>query len=656
MDFTTRFYFLFYEAWLGFLYLVRQELEKFADGLATWIQGLTAQTMPENWRDYLAEELADWEDKGIIVQPHSLPVLEKWILAKAKRRGTLPAGYPASDPGTSPDRFADLARQYPSSVVIVDTETAGFDRDSGVVYQETSPEFRAKVQRALELLNPEVAAWWQSPGVNGLVRSYDQDDFPGSSPHHSFCLVENGQAIVVVDRRFTAGRTAQGIIYLAHSGLFSFPKDANFNFRSSLTPMSPSVRALRVGQDRAVLDSARSVSIVAEMAVRQSASLEDGTLAVRAKDIGGMTWRELLQALAAYRLPPDVRALKIILPGRGSGPLRAIFLSADLLRAFLQLPLPDRQAIMAAASSVRPDEAQAAIARAVAAKTPAENLRPVGHELAPSPELPYNSGRNQTAPASPHPIALAADAEKKQPAGKSPTNAADPRGLATYTFGWDPPGNEGGVDDSLWGSQKPKTWRERLALRDYWDRGMDTALLFWAFAPNASLFLQHFLANTGTKHTADVKSLTSKSTFANNYMVKDVNDAMAFAEANVKPGSGARIVTTGESAGRNASDSLDWFYALGYYRTWARGTVSHGLEKPGLPAKFTMTWQYSIRDDYGFSAKPKKFGIGGGVADTEMAALNLAGYARSFEVIGTQTITVEWHRGQRVGSGAKVTR
>jgi hypothetical protein len=390
MDFTTRFYFLFYEAWLGFLYRVRQELEKFADGLATWIQALTAQTMPENWRDYLADELADWEDKGIIVQPHGLPVLEKWILAKAKRRGTLPLGYRASEPGMVADRFADLARVYPSSVAVADTEMAGFDRDSRVVFQETSPEFRAKVQRALELLDPEVAAWWQSPGVNGLVRSYDQDDFPGSSPHHSFCLVENGQAIVVVDRRFTAGRTAQGIIYLAHSGLFLFPKDANFNFRPSFSPISAAVKDLRFGRDPAVLESAKSISIVAEMSVKRSTALgsgsssEDGTLAVTAKDIGDLTWRDLLRALAAYRLPPDVRALEIILPGRGSGPVRTIFLSADLLRAFLQFPLADRQTIMAAASSVRPDEAQAAIVRAVAvAERETNGIGPVGRQELP---------------------------------------------------------------------------------------------------------------------------------------------------------------------------------------------------------------------------------------------------------------------------------
>jgi hypothetical protein len=92
----------------------------------------------------------------------------------------------------------------------------------------------------------------------------------------------------------------------------------------------------------------------------------------------------------------------------------------------LQLPLADRQSIMSAAGSVSVEAAQAAITRAVAAKTAARNPRqpspvpqsPAGQKLAPSPELPYNSGRSQAAPAVPQRIALAAvDVENKQPAG-----------------------------------------------------------------------------------------------------------------------------------------------------------------------------------------------------------------------------------------------
>jgi hypothetical protein len=169
-----------------------------------------------------------------------------------------------------------------------------------------------------------------------------------------------------------------------------FPKDANFNFRPSFSPISAAVKDLRFGRDPAVLESAKSISIVAEMSVKRSTALgsgsssEDGTLAVTAKDIGDLTWRDLLRALAAYRLPPDVRALEIILPGRGSGPVRTIFLSADLLRAFLQFPLADRQTIMAAASSVRPDEAQAAIVRAVAvAERETNGIGPVGRQELP---------------------------------------------------------------------------------------------------------------------------------------------------------------------------------------------------------------------------------------------------------------------------------
>jgi hypothetical protein len=166
-----------------------------------------------------------------------------------------------------------------------------------------------------------------------------------------------------------------------------------------------------------------------------SGQVVDGVLTVRAKDIGDLTWRDLLLSLAAYRLPPDVRALMILVYGREPRPFCTIYLSTELLRAFLQLPLADRQAIMSAASSVSVEGAQAAITRAVAAKTAARSPQqpspaqqnPSGPKLAPSSAVSYNQKSSPAAPASPPgkaPTKLPpGGAEKKQPAGKSETKA-----------------------------------------------------------------------------------------------------------------------------------------------------------------------------------------------------------------------------------------
>jgi hypothetical protein len=121
----------------------------------------------------------------------------------------------------------------------------------------------------------------------------------------------------------------------------------------------------------------------------------------------------------------------------------------------LQLPLADRQTIMAAASSVRPDEAQAAIVRAVAVKTPAQDPRPSDRKLAPSPELPYNQKRTPAAPASPQPIELAAaDAEQKPRAGKNETHATDPIGLLTRHLAYKAPGNKIAAYSAQWNNFK----------------------------------------------------------------------------------------------------------------------------------------------------------------------------------------------------------
>jgi hypothetical protein len=291
MDSTKLFYFYLCDVWREFMFLVEQNFQEFGEAVVLWAHAMTDRAMPGDWRDRLADFLADWTDEqGTIVEDQSLPVLFDWVAALGRQRGVLP-------------------------------------KDPNVVYPED--------------------AWMKC------------------------------------------------------------------NYRVPVAP-TPSSGA--------------------------SGQVIDGVLTMQAKDIGDLTWRDLQRALAAYRLPSDVRALMVLVQGRDPRPFCTIYLSVELLRAFLQLPLADRQSIMSAASAVSVEAAQASITRAVAATTAARNPRQPslsqqtssGPKLARSPESPYNSGRNQAAPASPQPVVLAADdVEQKQPAGKGETDATNSPGLLT---------------------------------------------------------------------------------------------------------------------------------------------------------------------------------------------------------------------------------
>ncbi len=91
----------------------------------------------------------------------------------------------------------------------------------GVETAGTGPEvtdsFRAKVQLALELLDPDIARWWKATSVGGQLRARDAG-WTGKKQHS---WIESEAPLVEVDKSYTAGQTAQAIIDQVNSGLFA---------------------------------------------------------------------------------------------------------------------------------------------------------------------------------------------------------------------------------------------------------------------------------------------------------------------------------------------------------------------------------------------------------------------------------------------------
>jgi hypothetical protein len=71
--------------------------------------------------------------------------------------------------------------------------------------------YRAKVHKALELLEPKIARWWQAAG--GRIRSWVAKRWQ----FMYFGRIEDGRPVVHVDHSFVASQTAQAIINEAGS-------------------------------------------------------------------------------------------------------------------------------------------------------------------------------------------------------------------------------------------------------------------------------------------------------------------------------------------------------------------------------------------------------------------------------------------------------
>jgi hypothetical protein len=82
---------------------------------------------------------------------------------------------------------------------------------------DTTPSFRAKVQFLLELLDPDVASWWKSNRILGILRSRKTTGwvFWRST---SVSSAENGRPVVIVDEGSTAAEAAEAIVHELRHG------------------------------------------------------------------------------------------------------------------------------------------------------------------------------------------------------------------------------------------------------------------------------------------------------------------------------------------------------------------------------------------------------------------------------------------------------
>ena len=99
-------------------------------------------------------------------------------------------------PNESPD--SNLSDFNSSPFMVNGVEIAGLG-------PMTTDSYRAKVKMVLKLLDPLVAEWWESISIQGDVRS--RSVIWGWS---NFTLLENDRPVIVVDKSFTSGQTAQG--------------------------------------------------------------------------------------------------------------------------------------------------------------------------------------------------------------------------------------------------------------------------------------------------------------------------------------------------------------------------------------------------------------------------------------------------------------
>jgi len=356
------------------------ETREFLNPLQDWVNNLLQRHLPPDWRTRLSDYLALWESEGFRLVGQSASSLEKWIEDWARFRRLLPLtteAFLVAASGTTvvrPRQRAIRDNAPPRSTKIeVLSVAAPTEKPPAAVGKdgvelagdgsETSESFRAKVQLALEILDPEVGEWWKRPSVMGIVRSYDATSWAWGRflYFNHYSIVQDDRIYVVVDRTYTPGQAAQAIIYETRHGLFAHTVGARF--RLDKVARLQDWKEFQAWQRESLQRAAQYSSILAELYVASLASITtSGTLVVTLNDAveNGISWQQFLLVLPLMaRLSSRVKT--ILLRGRNF----ALKLSKNQSAKLAKLPDGGKELLTSAAAAKTEKEANAIIERGV---------------------------------------------------------------------------------------------------------------------------------------------------------------------------------------------------------------------------------------------------------------------------------------------------
>jgi len=170
--------------------------------------------------------------------------------------------------------------------------------------------------------------------------------------------------------------------------------------------------------------------------------------------------------------------------------------------------------------------------------------------------------------------------------------------------------------------------------------------------PDAARHMMHYLENSGTTLEVNLKWMIMNSEGARQHYHSELNDAMAWVEQftvlnNFKT---FRIVGTWTSGQNDPNDSENWFYAVGGYSGVGSASV-----KVLLNCDYEMQFTFNFSDRYNWDIGKSATILGQTVRDQELGRLHKVGFAQEFDMIGSDTVTVIWQKGQRFDTKGQLT-
>jgi hypothetical protein len=210
-----------------------------------------------------------------------------------------------------------------------------------------------------------------------------------------------------------------------------------------------------------------------------------------------------------------------------------------------------------------------------------------------------------------------------------------------YKIGVDDPSITPDPGAGPWNS-KPKTMETRVQKELILEASRRAGPIIGADAGNHML---HYLDNSGRTFTIDLEGMVSEVPTAKKRFEDEVNQAKRYVEMLPE---GTHMITSvrAEAAYNRQSESRNWYFAVGGYSTWGKGTAA--VKNGPARREYMLEFEYKFYDRYNWDTGKQVEIFGITITDHFMGEFHRQGLAREFDMVGSIKKAMNWRHGAAI--------
>jgi hypothetical protein len=168
---------------------------------------------------------------------------------------------------------------------------------------------------------------------------------------------------------------------------------------------------------------------------------------------------------------------------------------------------------------------------------------------------------------------------------------------------------------------------------------------YFVVGRDATKHMAHYLGNSGSPYNIDLEGMVRDVPSARARYEEEVDQAKEFVEL-LSPGT-YQIASRVPEGGYNLkTESRNWFFAIGGYSRWGKGTATVADKPTGR--EYALDFEYKFYDRYNWDKGKhvKIFNIT--VTDEFMGEFHREGIAKEYDCFGSFRRHFEWKKGQQI--------